>query len=165
MSTPRDPELAGRICLALMRIGTRLASGFDAGFASHGLTQGQFRLLIAVANCEGSTGATPSALADYLFVERATVSVLIKRPLAKRLLSRRRGTDARSYRVSLTSAGWEALKAIKPLATASADAALAGIGPRELAALERQLNAVEAGLRARDVPQTTASAAVGRTRR
>lgn len=148
MSNARDPELAGRICLALMRIGTRLASGFDAGFASHGLTQGQFRLLIAVANCEGSTGATPSALADYLFVERATVSVLIKRPLAKRLLARKRGTDARSYRVSLTPAGWEALKAIKPHATASADAALAGIGVRELEALERQLNTVEASLRA-----------------
>ncbi len=148
MSPARDPELAGRICLALMRVGTRLASGFDAGFASHGLTQGQFRLLIAVANCEGSTGATPSALADYLFVERATVSVLIKRPLAKRLLVRRRGTDARSYRVSLTPAGWEALKAIKPHATASAATALAGIPTRELEALEKQLAAVEASLRA-----------------
>lgn len=148
MSPARDPELAGRICLALMRVGTRLASGFDAGFGSHGLTQGQFRLLIAVANCEGSTGATPSALADYLFVERATVSVLIKRPLAKRLLVRRRGTDARSYRVSITPAGWEALKAIKPHATASAATALAGIPTRELEALEKQLAGVEASLRA-----------------
>jgi DNA-binding MarR family transcriptional regulator len=153
MSPSRDPELAGRICLALMRIGTRLASGFDAGFASHGLTQGQFRLLIAVANCEGTEGATPSALADYLFVERATVSVLIKRPLSTRLLARRRGPDARSYRVSLTAAGWAALQAIKPHATASANVALSGIAVRELQALERQLDVVEKGLRARSTPQ------------
>lgn len=142
-----DPERASRVCLALMRLGTRLAAGFDRGFTEHNLTQAQFRVLIAAANLGGTAHATPSGLAEYLFVERASISVVLKPLLARRFLARHHGEDGRSYRVSLTEKGWDALRAIKPQAIAAADTAMAGLTNAQLRQLESLLGTLEDELR------------------
>ena len=80
----QDDLLPSHLCTALMRIGTRLATVFDQRFSRFGLTQAQFRLLLAI--CEaGDAGVTPSALADQLLIERAAVSVLTNPPRRARL--------------------------------------------------------------------------------
>lgn len=142
-----DPERASRVCLALMRLGTRLAAGFDQGFAARGLTQAQFRALIAAANLGGTEKATPSGLAEFLFVERATISVLLKPLIVRRFLSKKAGADGRSYTVALTAKGWDALRRAKPHAIAAADSAMSGVDSEELEHLERLLGAVEQHLR------------------
>ncbi|MBX9927359.1 MAG: MarR family transcriptional regulator [Gemmatimonadaceae bacterium] len=142
-----DPDRASRVCLALIRVGTRLAFSFDQGFAAQRLTQAQFRLLIAVANLTDTPRATPSGVADALFIERATVSGLLKRLIARRLLTRHRAGDGRSYRVALTAAGWATLQRNKPHAIAAANDAMRGVTRAELAALERHLEKIERHLR------------------
>lgn len=145
----RDADRPSRLCLALMRVGTRLAAGFDQEFAAHGLTQAQFRLLIAAATLHDTDRATPSGLADFLLVERATVSVLIKPLLARKLLIRREGADGRSYRVAVSAAGWRALEALKPPAMAAAGHAMAGLTDQDQEELERILTVLEGALRRR----------------
>lgn len=144
---PADPELASRVCLALMRVGTRMAVGFDQHFSHFGITQAQFRLLIAVWNCGGREGATPSALADYLFLERATVSVMINRLLGEGLLTKLPGENRRSYKVALTEKSGALLQSMAPEATALADTTLAEFRQRELHQLEAHLKALEQRLR------------------
>ena len=144
---PTDPELASRVCLALMRVGTRMAVGFDQRFTHFGLTQAQFRLLIAVWNCGGNTGATPSALAEYLFLERATVSVMINRLLGQGLLAKLPGENRRSYKLTLTEKSGALLRAMGPEAHALADTTLASFSADELHQLEAHLKALEKRLR------------------
>jgi DNA-binding MarR family transcriptional regulator len=144
---PQDPELASRVCLALMRVGTRMAVGFDQHFAHFGITQAQFRLLIAVWNCGGSEGATPSALADYLFLERATVSVMINKLLGEGLLAKLPGENRRSYKLTLTEKSGKLLRSMGPDATALANTTLEAFSPTELYQLEAHLKALEQRLR------------------
>lgn len=144
---PSDPERASRVCLALMRVGTRMAVGFDQRFTHFGITQAQFRLLLAVWHCQGELGATPSALADYLFLERATVSVMINRLLGEGLLSKLPGENRRSYRLGLTEKSGALLRQMGPEAQALADKTLEAFTPAELHQLERHLKALEALLR------------------
>lgn len=143
----RDADRPSRLCLALMRIGTRLATGFDQQFAAHRLTQAQFRLLIAAATLQDTDRATPSGLAEFLFVERATVSALIKPLLTRKLLVRRAGADGRSYRVKVSAAGWRALETLKPPAMAAAGTAMAGLTATDQTELERILHVLEGSLR------------------
>ena len=147
MKDPSDAELASRICLALMRVGTRMAVGFDQHFVAFGLTQAQFRLLIAVWNCGGKDGATPTTLSEYLFLERATVSVLLKRLLVEGLLERHPETDRRSYRVTLTEKGSSALWALLPHAQDVADTILGPFAITDLHRFEEYLKALEERLR------------------
>lgn len=144
---PADPELASRVCLALMRVGTRMAVGFDQNFAHFGITQAQFRLLIAVWNCGGRDGATPSALADYLFLERATVSVMINKLLGEGLLAKLPGENRRSYKLTLTEKSGALMRSMGPEATALADTTLAAFTQQELHQLEAHLKALEQRLR------------------
>ncbi|MCU0647501.1 MAG: MarR family transcriptional regulator [Gemmatimonadaceae bacterium] len=150
MDVSPDDELASRICVALMRLGTRMAVGFDQQFASSGLTQAQFRVMTAVWNIGGPEGATPSALSEYLFIERATVSVLLKRMIAAGLLARRAERDRRSYRVRITAKGGSVLTAVLPRARAVADEILAGMSVRDQRRFERYLMRTEERLRAGD---------------
>ncbi|MBB6050673.1 MarR family winged helix-turn-helix transcriptional regulator [Armatimonas rosea] len=144
---PSDPELASRVCLALMRVGTRMAVGFDQHFAHFGITQAQFRLLIAVWNCGGTSGATSSALAEYLFLERATVSVMINRLLGEGLLAKLPGENRRSYKLTLTEKSGNLLRSLGPEATALADTTLSSFSAQELQQLEAHLKALEKRLR------------------
>jgi DNA-binding MarR family transcriptional regulator len=139
--------LTSWICTALMRIGTRMATGFDQHFAKLGITQSQFRVLLAVQELGGSDGVAPSVLADYLLIERGTVSVLTTRMVERRWLSREPGENRRTYRLSLTEAGSQMLEDVIPRAIALADHTLSGISPNELRQMRANLEHIETKLR------------------
>jgi DNA-binding MarR family transcriptional regulator len=153
--TVDDPELASRVCLALMRVGTRMAVGFDQRFAHFGITQAQFRLLIAVWNCGGNDGAPPSVLADYLFLERATVSVMVNRLLDEGMLAKLPGENRRSYKLTLTQKSGALLKGMGSEATALADTTLEAFTPEALRQLEQALADLEKRLRQDAQDKTT----------
>lgn len=142
-----DQKLAAHLCTALMRIGTRMATVFDQHFGASGVTQAQFRLLLAVWEEGGDGGIAPSVLADHLLIERATVSVLTQRLVERGLLERRPGENRRTFRLALSAPGLALLAGVIPDATALAEETLAGIGPDDLRALRTMLDAVERRLR------------------
>jgi DNA-binding MarR family transcriptional regulator len=138
---------AAWICTALMRLGTRMATGFDQHFASHGLSQAQFRILLAVWSLGGRAGVAPSALAENLLIERGTVSVLTSRMVTKGWLERLPGENRRSFRLHLTPAGRKLLDSAVPRALQLADMTLAGFSRSQLDNLQANLEHLETRLR------------------
>ncbi len=170
MQPPTEPSQASRICLALMRVGIRMAVGFNQHFDVLGLTQAQFRAVLAVWNCGGTLGVTPTELAEYLFLERATVSVLIRKLIEKELLVQRPGDNRRSYRVLLTAKGIELLQRVSPRAQEHADATFDGFAAADVQTFEAMLRELETRLRStsRDAAASAPASPVrlprGRTR-
>jgi len=130
-----------------MRIGMRMATGFDQHFAELGITQAQFRLLLAVWTQGSAEGITPSVLADFLFIERGTVSVLSNNMVEQGWLERKPGENRRSYRLAITKAGQGVLQNVIPPAIALADATLSGFSRKELEGMRTSLELVETKLR------------------
>lgn len=145
-----DDLLASQVCTALMRIGTRLASGFDQHFAVLGLTQAQFRVLLAIWELGGNDGSAPSVLADHLLIERGTVSVITNRMVEQGWLERVPGVNRRTYRLVLTTTGADLLQRAIPRAIALADATLSCISRDDLENVRAALDAVEAWLRTKE---------------
>jgi DNA-binding MarR family transcriptional regulator len=139
--------LTSWICTALMRIGTRMATGFDQHFAELGITQAQFRILLAVWEHGGAEGIAPSLLAHHLLIERGTISVLTNRMVERGWLARRPGENRRTFRLTLTPTSQELLEKVIPLAIELADHTLSGISPAHLGQLRTNLELIEAGLR------------------
>lgn len=141
------PYLSSWVCTALMRLGTRMATGFDQHFAPIGVTQAQFRILLAVWEESGAEGIAPSVLADRLLIERATVSVITSRMIERGWLARRPGENRRTFRLFLAPEGERLLDRLLPSAVALAEATLEGIDPAVLAQVRQTLEIVEARLR------------------
>lgn len=133
-----------------MRIGTRMAGGFDQHFARLGITQAQFRTLLAVREQGGIAGITPSALADHLLIERATVSVLTGRMVDRGWLARKAGENRRTFRLVLTATGKRLLTTLIPRAVELAEQTLSDIPRGQLRQMRASLELVEARLRASD---------------
>ena len=146
-------KLTAWVCTALMRIGTRMATGFDQHFALLGVTQSQFRVLLAVWEQGGCEGIAPSALADHLLIERGTVSVLTNRMVERGWLTRRPGKNRRTYRLALTEAGAQVLEEAIPRAVALADHTLSGISLDRLQEMRANLELIEARLRDHAPPE------------
>jgi len=142
-----DKLLTSWVCTALMRIGTRMATGFDQHFAELGITQAQFRILLAVWEQGGVEGIAPSALANHLLIERGTISILTNRMVERGWLVRKPGENRRTFRLTLTPKGRQLLDKVIPLAIELADHTLAGISPAQLQQLRANLELIEAGLR------------------
>lgn len=143
----QQATLFSEVCTALMRIGTRMATGFDQHFAEDGLTQAQFRLLLAAWSEGGAEGAAPSQLADYLLIERATVSVLSRALVQRGWLERRRGENRRTYKLAVTAAGGRVLQDAIPTALALAEQTLEGLSPKQLQAMLDNLQLIESRMR------------------
>lgn len=124
-----------------------MATGFDQHFAELGITQAQFRILLAVWEQGGAEGIAPSILANYLLIERGTISILTNRMVELKWLARKPGENRRTYRLTLTSQGKQLLKKVIPLAVELADHTLAGISPAQLRQMRRNLELIEASLR------------------
>ncbi len=124
-----------------------MAVGFNQHFDAFGLTQAQFRAVLAVWNGGGTLGVTPTELAEYLLLERATVSVLIRKLIEKELLVQRPGDNRRSYRVLVTPKGIELLQRVSPRAQEHADATLDGFAAADVQTFEEMLRELEARLR------------------
>lgn len=137
---------AAWLCTALMRIGTRLATHFDQQFAAFGITQAQFRVLLAVGDAEDG-GVAPSALAETLLIERATISVLTTRLVERGLLHRLPGENRRTFNLALTEEGAALLFQIIPAAIALADDTLQGLTLTQVQGMQQSLATVERHLR------------------
>lgn len=124
-----------------------MATMFDQYFAPLGLTQAQFRTLLAVQEA-GEEGIAPSTLAERLMLERATVTVLTSRLVDEGLLQRRPGPNRRTFRLILSSAGQERLDQVIPLAIDLADRTLEGHTEEQLGVIAGALDAIEARVRA-----------------
>ena len=148
-----DNLLTSWICTALMRIGTRMATGFDQHFAELGITQAQFRILLAVWEQGGAEGIAPSVLANHLLIERGTISILSNRMVELGWLKREPGENRRTYRLRLTSAGRQLLDQVIPLAIELADRTLLGISPDQLREMRANLELMEASLRGYRPPE------------
>jgi DNA-binding MarR family transcriptional regulator len=142
----KDDLTTSLICAALMRIGTRMATEFDQNFACLGLTQAQFRVLLAVWKAEGSSIA-PSTLAEQLLIERATISVLTTRLVECGWLARIPGTNRRTFSLVLTDTGTAKLHEALPPAVALADETMAGFPREDLHQTLALLEALEVRLR------------------
>ena len=142
-----DNLLTSWICTALMRIGTRMATGFDQHFAELGITQAQFRILLAVWEQGGAEGIAPSVLANHLLIERGTISILTNRMVGLGWLKREPGENRRTYRLRLTAAGRQLLDQVIPLAIELADRTLSGISQDQLREMRANLEIMEASLR------------------
>lgn len=131
-----------------------MAVGFNQNFDVLGLTQAQFRAVLAVWNLGATVGVTPTELAEYLFLERATVSVLIRKLIAKELLAQRPGDNRRSYRVVLTAKGIELLQRVSPRAQMHADTTFEGFPSDDIQTFENMLVELESRLRrgSRELP-------------
>jgi DNA-binding MarR family transcriptional regulator len=148
-----DNLLTSWICMALMRIGTRMATGFDQHFAELGITQAQFRILLAVWEQGGAEGIAPSVLANHLLIERGTISILSNRMVELGWLKRQPGENRRTYRLRLTSAGRQLLDKVIPLAIELADRTLSGISLDQLREMRANLELMEASLRGYRPPE------------
>ncbi|CAM3393000.1 HTH marR-type domain-containing protein [Deinococcus saxicola] len=142
-----DDLLASRLCTALMRVGTRMATGFDQHFGAVGLTQAQFRFLLAVWEEGGRQGVSPSVLARHLLIERGTVSVLASVLVKTGLIERLPGENRRSHLLVLTRRGGELLQSAVPRAVTLADHTLADLDPAQRLALRAALDTIETTLR------------------
>ena len=142
-----DEKLTPPLCTALMRIGTRMAAVFDRHFESLGITQAQFRLLLALWQEGGADGLAPSVLAEHLLIERATVSVLTQRLVSRGLLTRRPGENRRTHNLALTEPGRALLLTVLPHATALAEDTLSSISPAHLHQMQTMLDTIESKLR------------------
>ncbi|HEU0296279.1 MAG TPA: MarR family transcriptional regulator [Anaerolineales bacterium] len=129
-----------------------MATGFDQHFAELGITQAQFRILLAVWEQGGAEGVAPSVLADHLLIERGTISVLTNRMVDLGWLARQPGENRRTYRLTLTPTSRQLLDKVIPRAVELADHTLSGISPTQLRELRTTLELIEARLRRRPTP-------------
>jgi len=124
-----------------------MASVFDRHFENWGVTQAQFRLMLAVWKEGGEDGISPSVLADHLLIERATISVLTQRMVERGLLKRLPGENRRTFRLILTDQGRTLLFEIIPYAVTLAEETLKGINQTDLYQLRLMLDTVERQMR------------------
>lgn len=124
-----------------------MATGFDQHFEELGITQAQFRILLAVWEQGGAEGIAPSVLAHHLLIERGTTSILTNRMVERGWLVRRPGENRRTYRLMLTATGQQLLEKVIPLAVELADHTLSGISTTQLRQLRVNLELIESTLR------------------
>ena len=149
MPNPNEPlATASLICLALMRLGTRMSARFDVRFTPHHLTQAQFRVLLGVWQIGEGSGVTPSVLAEYLFIERPTATVLVAKLVERDLLARIPDPhDRRSHTLCLTKSGGELLASAGDAATRLGEQTIAPFSEAEQETFLQLLTRLEAHLR------------------
>jgi DNA-binding MarR family transcriptional regulator len=138
------------LCSALVRLGTRIATGFDQRFSALDISQAQYRIMLAIDQQDGSNGVTPSTLADQLLIERGTMSVLSNRLVEKGWLERTPGENRRSLRLGLTSKGRRVLEKVFPRSIELADQLLTDFSRKQLDLIQIFLHQVEVRLREND---------------
>jgi len=137
------------LCLHAQRAARALARRFDEALRPHGLTNGQFSLLMAL---NAPDGAPMSRVAALIGADRTTLTAALK-PLVRRGLawSAADPADNRIRRVGLTAGGHAALAAALPAWTethVALEADAPGLDPARLRADLLSLSAPPPG----DVP-------------
>lgn len=104
------------------------------------ITPRQFGVLMALLQ-QGPM--TPSALADRISCDRNTLSEMLKRMTARRLISKKSHPgDRRSIQVQITAKGTSALMAVVPAAARLQDLMLAPLSPDDRAHFLRCMRAI-----------------------
>jgi len=123
-----------RLSVAANAVSQLIARAYEDRF---GLKIPQWRLIAVLAD-EGPL--TPQALCERTIMDKVTVTRAAQELLKRRLIKREpNASDRRSHRLILTASGERLYGEIAPLALEYEARLLAGIGRREIEALERQL--------------------------
>ncbi|MEM9798083.1 MAG: MarR family transcriptional regulator [Pseudomonadota bacterium] len=120
MSYSETVEVAGRcLCFRTQRAARILARRFDQAFKPHGLTNGQFSLLMALNRPEP---AAMGPLADFLGMDRTTLTAALK-PLQRRGLveSKANAKDKRVRGLITTDQGRALIAQLLPIWRAEHD--------------------------------------------
>jgi DNA-binding MarR family transcriptional regulator len=121
------------------------------GLAPHGITLKQLYVLRQLARREF---LYPADIAEMLFADRPTVTVMLQGMAAKRWVVRETDLENRKrIRVRLTDAGRAKLDAVAHAESAPAGDPLAVLTEAERAELDRLLTRVHEGLRALTPPE------------
>jgi len=127
-------ECAKCLGLASRRAARALSRSFERHLRPHGLRLGQFSALTALILRGPST---VGALADFLGVERTTLTRNLHLIEAKRWITIQPGSDARSRIVTITATGRRKVEAALPAWREAQQAATAAIGAAGVASLHR----------------------------
>ena len=100
------------LCLHTQRAARAIARTFDEAFRPHGLTNGQFSLLMALNRPEAPR---ITDLAPLLGMDRTTLTAALKPLEARGLVLAAPGKDRRTRRLALTEAGRTTLAAALPV--------------------------------------------------
>ncbi len=117
----KEYSRTGDICTAMIRIGMRMAAVFDQKFAEWATTQAQLRTLIVICDVGGEAGISPSDLANYLLLDRATVTSVTARLVGEGLVERLPGVNRRTFQLRVTPKGLSKVREVTPVATRFAD--------------------------------------------
>ncbi len=124
----------------LHRAGQRADENFTALSGQSDLTPRQYAVLRAVASTEEPS---QTAIVRETGIDRSTLAEMIRRMIAKGLLTRRRTRrDARAYAVKLTPAGEAALQAIEPVVQRADEELLSPLTERERRAFIEALSRI-----------------------
>ena len=136
------PREVGRLiaseCLALRvrRLGRVITRIYDAALAPHGITTAQLNLLAAIAVADG---ARPTDLTRLLGVEKSTLSRDLKRMEQSGWVHSEPTRAGRGRSLTLTPAGSRLLIKVRPAWEKGQATALAELGQRPLAQLQKLL--------------------------
>jgi DNA-binding MarR family transcriptional regulator len=133
-NAPDLMECADCLCLASRRAARALSRSFEWKLRPHGIRIGQFSALTALA-LKGPM--TIGALAEFLGVERTTLTRNLTVIEARHWVAIHPGKDARSRIVEATSAGRAAVEAALPAWREAQAAATAAMGAAGVASLQR----------------------------
>jgi MarR family transcriptional regulator, organic hydroperoxide resistance regulator len=135
--------LDDQICFALYSASRAMTSAYRAGLARLGLTYTQYVVLLLL----WEHGSLPMGrLCERLHLDSATLSPLLKRMTAQKLITRRRlPDDERTVEITLTPAG-RALRDGAAAVQAEVEEAT-GLAPGELAAVRTDLHRLAGRLR------------------
>ena len=143
---PKSSSVASSALHLLHRAGQRADELFAVQVGQSDLTPRQFVVLKAV---QASDEPSQTALVEKTGIDRSTLADIVRRLVAKGLLSRKRTRqDARMYAVKLTDRGAAAIKAAEPAARATDERLLSTLTANQretfVEALKRVIEALEA---------------------
>lgn len=137
MKKASDPLLlSNQLCFALYSSSHLLTKAYKPLLKELGLTYPQYLAMLALWE---EDGVTVGALGERLFLDSGTLTPLLKRLEAAKLLKRERsGADERQVFIHLTEKGRALRKAAATIPGRAASAT--GLGINELIALRSKLN-------------------------
>ena len=146
-----DPS-AVEACVVLLRVAGEMFTSFKEHFGRHGISQGRF-IILMLLNRDPDKGLSPSELAEFSCVTRATISGLLDGLEADGLVKRvPLEQDRRSYSICLTARGRRFMDAMLPDHFRRMAGVMAHLSETERKLLIELLFKVRAGLVALESP-------------
>lgn len=135
-------QLEDFICLSIYATGHAFNRLYSQWLKPLGLTYPQYLAMVALWNQDGQT---VKSLGEKLSLESSTLTPLLKRLEALELIRRTRDTqDERQVRLRLTARGHSLRAQAEGIPACVVEAA--GLGPAELARLQREIDALRRAL-------------------